>query len=262
MADFEFRSLPFRQALLYLRRKLNLPSRIWLNVLREENDYAFQVAGAMKAELLGGLREAVDKAIEQGTTLEDFRKDFDRIVQQQGWNYRGSRGWRTRVIYQTNLRTAHAAGRYQQMDSDRVKARRPYRQYRHGGSQEPRELHVTRAPRGWNGLVLRADDPWWLIHYPPNDWGCSCFAVTLSDADLERLGLTVGEPPDRGTYEWVNPETGEVEDIPVGVGPEWAYAPGASKREQRAKIFEQILSRMDADLRVQVESEIARQTAD
>jgi hypothetical protein len=42
----------------------------------------------------------VDKAITGGTTLEDFRKDFDRIVAKHGWDYNGGRNWRSKVIYE------------------------------------------------------------------------------------------------------------------------------------------------------------------
>ncbi len=40
---------------------------------------------------LADFRAAVDKAISQGTTLAEFRKDFDTIVAKYGWSYNGSR---------------------------------------------------------------------------------------------------------------------------------------------------------------------------
>ncbi len=121
-----------------------------------------------------------------------------------------------------------AAGRYRQMTSDAVKRRRPFWRYRHGGSQEPREQHVTAPPKGFNGLVLRGDDPWWETHYPPNGWGCSCYVETLSQADLDRKGLKVGKAPKVETYEHVDRQTGEVFDVPKGIDFGWDYAPGRS----------------------------------
>ena len=101
----------------------------------------------------------------------------------------GGRDWRTRVIYETNLRSSYAAGRYRQMKD--VAERRPYWRYRHSDvSENPREEHL-----GWDGLVLRHDDPWWDTHYPANGWGCKCFVETLADRDLRRLGKS---GPDSG----------------------------------------------------------------
>ena len=228
MPDVVPESLPFDEAVEFFRRKLDLPTRRWIDLVGEAHDRAFVVAGAVQVELLADLRRAVDRAIANGTTLQDFRKDFDAAVAKAGWAYKGSRGWRTKVIYRTNLRTSHAAGRYAQMTSAAVVSRRPLWRYRHGGAVEPRPKHVAGPPSGWNGLVLRHDEPFWTTHYPPNGWGCSCFVQTLSEADLDRLGIEVGEAPEVGTYEHVDRQTGEVHDVPVGIDFGWDYAPGRS----------------------------------
>lgn len=62
------------------------------------------VAGATKRDLLSDMRGAVEKAIATGCTLEQFRTDFDTIVAKYGWEYNGVRAWRTRTIFETNLR--------------------------------------------------------------------------------------------------------------------------------------------------------------
>ena len=83
-------------------------------------------------------REAVDKAIADGTTLEEFRRDFDRIVARYGWDYNGGRDWRTRVIYETNLNTSYAAGRWEQLQAA------PFWQYEHADWVEnPRHQHLA-----------------------------------------------------------------------------------------------------------------------
>ena len=81
-----------------------------------------------------------------------LRKRFDEIVAKHGWKYKGGRDWRTRVIYDTNVLTSYAAGRWQQQA---VKELRPYWRYRHSiASEHPRHLHLER-----DGIVLHADDP-------------------------------------------------------------------------------------------------------
>ncbi len=223
--------LPFQEASEFFRQKLELPTNVWTDVLREHHDKAFVVAGAAKMDLLAAFKTAVQEAIDEGTTLEQFREQFDEIAARHGWDFRGSAGWRSRTIYQTNMRTAHQAGRFEQMQA--VKSERPYWLYRHGGSVNPRELHLS-----WDGLVLHADDPWWDSHYPPNGWGCSCGAFTLSEADVERRGLEIAEKaPDDGTYEWTNPNTGEIEDVPKGIDPGWNYTPGRSWTKSQTPEF-------------------------
>ena len=124
------------------------------------------IAGAKRDDMLCDFQTALRKAVEKGTTLEEFRGDFDRIVSRYGWSYNGGQGWRTRVMYDTNLRTSYMAGRYKQMIDPDVLAYRPYWMYRHNPARHPRLQHVA-----WNGMVLPADDTWWSSHYPPNGWG-------------------------------------------------------------------------------------------
>ena len=184
---------------------------------------AFVVAGAATDDLVADLRGAVTAAINQGESLAKFQARFDNIVAKHGWSYRGKRDWRTRVIYDTNLRTSYAAGRWRQMQE--VKAERPFWRYRHShASAEPRQNHLA-----WDGTILRADDDWWHTHFPPNGWGCKCYVETLSQDDLDRMGRTVGEAPDSPTRSVQLKRRGRVVktvNVPEGIDPGFAYAPG------------------------------------
>lgn len=220
--ETKYGSLPFKEAIKFFRQKLNIPTRRWNDLWKEMHDRGFMVAGAMKDDLLADFRKAVDKAISEGTTLAEFRKDFDNIIEKHGWGYKGGRNWRSRVIYETNMRTAYSAGRYRQMTDPDILQMRPYWEYRHGDSRNPRELHLT-----WDGKVLRADDPWWNTHWPPNGWGCKCKVFALSERDLKRLGKTGPDTaPDDGIYEWTDKKTGKTHTIPNGIDPGWDYNVG------------------------------------
>lgn len=173
-------------------------------------------------KLLADLAAAVDKAIADGETLQGFRKRFAEIVDRHGWHgWTGQatakgRAWRTRVIYETNLITSYAAGRYAQLQAGGY----DFWIYKHSDFvQHPRPLHVA-----WNGLTLPANHPFWQTHYPPNGWGCRCRAVgARGPASIRRLG---GDP-DKPLPAWVgriDPKTG----APVGIDKGFAYAPGAS----------------------------------
>jgi uncharacterized protein with gpF-like domain len=215
------KSLPFDEAIDFLRKKVSLPTERWTDLWEGQHARAFSVAGAARDDLLADLREAVKKAVAKGTTLAEFQKDFDALVQKSGWSYKGSRGWRTRVIYETNLRTSYQAGRYKQMTDPEVMQRRPYWQYVHGDSKNPRPEHLA-----WDGLVLPADDPWWETHYPPNGWGCKCKVLTLSPRELKKLGKDEPDSaPDNGSRLVEVPGRG-LERVPNGIDPGWAYNVG------------------------------------
>jgi uncharacterized protein with gpF-like domain len=212
---------PFEEAIAFFKNKLNMPAEHWDDLWKMMHTKGFTIAGAMKEELLDDMRSAVDKAISEGTTLAEFQKDFDSMVIKHGWVYKGGRNWRSKVIYDTNLRTAYQAGRYKQMTDPDVVALRPYFQYRHGGSVNPRIEHL-----GWDNLVLPHDDPFWDTHYPPNGWGCKCRVVTLSRRDLDKMGK---KGPDTAPAiehrEWKDSK-GKKHKVPVGIDPGWDYNVG------------------------------------
>lgn len=243
--EFTFDQLPFEEALEFLRRKLRLPTRDWEDLVREAHDVAFAVAGVQKAQLLADFQEAVEEAIERGETLADFQARFDGIVAEHGWAYNGSRGWRARTIFLTNVRTSYAAGRRRQ--SEAVKSLRPYWQYQHSDAAQPRPTHLA-----IDELVLPADHPFWRTAYPPNGWGCACYVVTLSARQVEamRRAGTIRETPPPG-IEVVDERSGEVIQTYEGVEAAWAYAPGATGEDRRRRALALAVERLPAGLQAQ-----------
>lgn len=229
MADPEIRRTfgrPFSEQVAAFRLRLRdqVPTRAWDDLDRRMHDRAFMVAGAMKADLLSDLGQAVDRVIAEGIGLEEFKRDFFAIAERNGWSgwtgdgTKAGRHWRARVIYRTNLRTTYAAGRMAQLREGGY----PYWIYFHGGSLEPRLQHL-----GWNGLVLPSDHPFWATHAPPNGWGCSCYVIgARSLKAARRLG---GDPDKELEDGWdrIDPRSGTPEGIDRG----WDYAPGAGSAD-------------------------------
>jgi len=220
-----YQSLPFNEGIKFFRQKINLPTQSWTDIWEGMHARAFTIAGATKQDLLKDFRESIDKAISEGTTLEDFRNDFDGIVKKHGWPYKGGRGWRTRVIYDTNIRQAYNAGREKQMKDPKLRKFRPYGIYKHGDSAVPRPEHLAN-----NNVVLPLDDPWWDTWTPSNGWGCQCKKFMASDRDVKRMGLKVSKQAPPIEYEektvgkrGPNPRTVKV---PKGIDPGFAYNPG------------------------------------
>jgi hypothetical protein len=229
-AKDDFR-VPFQEAIDYLRQKVDLPTKGWRDVSSRAHDRAFVVAGATKEALLADLRAEIDKAVAGDSTLADFRKAFDEIVARHGWtgwtgeDTPAGRAWRARVIYETNLRTAYAAGRYAQMtDPDVVKVFKWWR-YVHAYYREPERARPEHRDV-WNGTILAWNDPWWETHYPPNGWNCSCGVETLSDRDLKAEGVEPSPSPAVTTRPVRDPGTGDMVEVPVGIDLGWDHAPG------------------------------------
>lgn len=219
------------EAIDFLRRKVNVPTARWTDLWQEQHSVAFTVAGAQSAALVADFHDAVNDAIANGRTLEDFRKDFDRIVADHGWSYNGSRDWRSRVIFETNMRTAYAAGRWEQIQ--RVKKQRPYLRYVHVDpnltQRSSRAEHAS-----WHNTVLPVDDPWWLTHFPPNGWRCRCSVQSLNERDVDRYGyeIATAAPLVEMVERTINTSSGpRVVLVPAGIDPGFGYRPGAPPSE-------------------------------
>jgi hypothetical protein len=226
---------PFAEQVAFFRGKLGklVPTKRWDDILGQAHDRAFMVAGAAKADLLADLADAVDKAINDGETIQEFRERFGDIVQKHGWQgWTGEktpegRAWRTRVIYQTNIATSYAAGRLAQL---REAGFRLW-VYRHTPNEHPRLQHLA-----WDGLTLPADHPFWQTHFPPNGFGCKCRVLGANGVETAKLvggkpGYT--EPP--AGWDSIDQDTGEQ----IGIGKGWGYMPGATSdlvREIERKI--------------------------
>lgn len=245
---------PFAEQLEFFRAKLNLPTRRWDDIMRSAHDRAFMVAGAAKADLLNDLRAAVDKAIELGNGYDDFHRDFKAIVARHGWTdwtgegTKAGEAWRTRVIYQTNLSTSYAAGRYRQLTDPDFLALRPYWRYKHADwVANPRLQHVA-----WNGLTLRHDHPFWKTHFPPNGWGCHCRVIPVDATEYEkaRAAGQTEPPPD---WSDLDAKTG----APKGVSRGFDYQPGANTETPLRDLIDQKILKLPPELAKALADELA-----
>lgn len=243
-----------RRALDYIKNKSLRPAFSYKDVWNEEHATAFTVAKAMQLDVLSDLKNAVEKAIEGGTTFEQFKKELKPTLMRKGWWGRkemtdpptgrtvdaqlGS-DRRLRTIYQTNLRSAYQKGQYDRtMESDA----HPYLMYRIGASVRHREQHLK-----WNNLILPKDDPLWNSIFPPNGYGCKCHTVAVTQARKERYerdGVPAYNPDTRKTVRmpaqtaapkvsyknFFNERKGTLERIPEGITPGFNWNQGQTGR--------------------------------
>ncbi len=253
---------PPPQASRYLRNKELRPSFSWADVAPEEHAVNFSVAKAMQIDVLTTLQGALQTALDEGRSFGHFKRALTPELQRLGWwgksTMRDVDGSlqevtlgtprRLRVIYDTNMRTARAAGQWERIQ--RTKTALPYLTYRLGPSERHRPAHQAKR-----GITLPVGDPFWQSWYPPNGWGCKCWVRQITAAEAERLGIS--DSPDIQTREWENPRTGEVRQVPVGIDPGWERNPGAL----RLQYVEQMLHGKLLDAPREVQKVVLRDIA-
>lgn len=239
MADEAFPSLAPEQAIAWFRAKGFTIGFDWQDVWQEEHARAFTVAKAMSRDLLEDIRTEVDKALSEGSTLEQFSKALRPKLQARGWWGKslqtdpqtgetkvvqlGSPG-RLRTIYDANLRTSYAAGKWQRIQ--RTKRTLPFLRYVSVMDGRERPEH-----HDWHGTLLPVDHPWWDTHYTPCGWGCRCDVQALNQRMMDRRGWTITQPRRFPTRDYVNRRTGEITKLERGIDPGWSYNVGKAPHD-------------------------------
>ena len=230
--DPRFNVGPPPEASRYFRNRSIRPSFSWEDVAPEEHAVSFSAAKAMRTDVITTLQGALQEALDNGTTLAEFRRTMPERLKALGWwgegdilddagnvvgqGMRGSPR-RLRTIYRANMRTARAAGQWERIE--RTADALPYLVYLLGPSRKHRPEHEAKE-----GMVLSVDDPFWEQWMPPNGWGCKCHVRQITRREAASRGIS--ETPDIGTRPVRNKATGEVVQVPDGIDPGWQRNPG------------------------------------
>ena len=242
------------KALQYIKQKELKPAFSYKDVWNEEHITSFTVAKVMQVDILQDIKNAVEKAIKNGETLLQFKKNLLPTLYEKGWtgkteiydNIMGEKKEvyidtprRLKTIYETNLRSAYMKGRFDRAyESDA----HPYLMYRVGPSKVHRPEHLE-----WDGLILDKNDPFWLSHNPPNGWGCKCYTVAVSKGRKERyekegiptptfdnqtIQIKAKTKAPKTIYKtFVNKRNGTISKVPVGVDPSFNFNQGNYSRD-------------------------------
>ncbi len=238
--NIRLQALPPKEAIEYFRAKGYKTTFDWRDMWQQEHAYAFTVAKVMRNDILQDIRQAVDTALANGTTFEEFRTTLRPTLQAKGWwgiqqmtdpktglikDVQLGSSRRLKTIFDVNMRTAYAVGRWEQVQ--RTKKNRPFLRYIGIDDGRQREEH-----RHWNDIILPVDHPFWNEHYPPNGWKCRCSVQQLSERDLEKRGLAVNDkPPSDIDKVWIDKRNGLSVRVPKGIDPGFAYNVGKSRMQ-------------------------------
>jgi hypothetical protein len=242
--------LKFQVAMRYFAEAFCLTAHEFECLKSDVDEGAFLLAGTARGGQLTKLQLAMKDALfgSPQRTLREFSKVLRQIAEDNGRATVGldADGWRTRIIYDTNLTVAYQAGRWQELIQGQFQflqyhfpAWSPFLRVEHEYDGEPLKdddddeedeaVNETRrgccdAHRYWDGLILRADDPWWDTHYPPNGWGCQCRVSGVSAGLFRTLGKPEPESPSNNVVDkWLDKATGSAIEVPKGIDPGWDY---------------------------------------
>lgn len=252
MPTLEFDRVPFSEALDFFRNKVNIPTDKWNDLWEEEHNIAFTIAGITQAELLEDIRQALEKAIAQGKTRQEFLSEFDEIIAQRGWAYRGDKNWRANLIYQENTRGAHRAGRYAQMSDVDVLKDRQFVQWLHGDTRHPRPLHLHLDRKVFPASQLDA------LNRLLGGFGCQCELVSVSQRDIDREGLTVEDLPELGSLITITDDRKRQTAVRVEADPGWDYLPRQSSEERRETLLNNVLPRLSEGIAQQLQAKLKK----
>jgi SPP1 gp7 family putative phage head morphogenesis protein len=201
--------LPPEKALTLLAKLGIKPAWSFEEMMADQRKRSFVLAKVMSADVLQDVRKEIERALEEGTTLADFKKSVREKLARRGWlgeveqidpetgakvGVKLNTPWRLATIFEQNIQNALNAGRYSgQLDSIGT---RPYGQY-----NAVSDGKTTDECRSRDGIILPLTDPWWGKNYPSNHMRCRARVDTLSEREFIRMGGTIASAEDLAKLE-------------------------------------------------------------
>jgi SPP1 gp7 family putative phage head morphogenesis protein len=171
----------------------------WQEQLDAIKKHCFTVAKISSADILELIKSMIDKAVAEGKTFREFKRELFAELQLAGYGSRedGS-AWRLDTIYRTNLQSAYMAGRYKQMME--VKEEFPYWEF-----VAVKDNRTTDGCNNLNGVLLPLDDAFWTTNYPPRHYRCRSRVRAVSEFQMQKRNISVS---DSEQYADVKPSKG------------------------------------------------------
>jgi len=199
--------LPPDQAIAYLKAK-GLRITFSHHEMRDAaHARGFTVAKAMRLDVLRDIRSALLDALEQGQTLDAFKKNLTPLLQAKGWwgkqvvvDGAGNAQMvqlgsprRLDTIYRTNLQQAYMAGREH---ADWASSAITHWRYVAVMDSRTRPSHAALHDKVWP-----KSHPIWNVISPVNGYNCRCMKQGVTAGQLKRWGLSESAEPEMLTQD-------------------------------------------------------------
>jgi len=151
----------------------------WDEITAEAHQKAFTVAGILNADVVQEVFNYMQKAIQDGWSLNTFIENVKEgglytRMQETGWTGKNAR--RLRLIYDTNMKIAAAKGRFDAFKI--ISDIKPYWIYKQIDRVSKRHDHSL-----LHNKKFKHNDPIWATIFPPTGFFCSCHVVATANGD-------------------------------------------------------------------------------
>jgi SPP1 gp7 family putative phage head morphogenesis protein len=180
----------FEEAVRQFRKRVPMSDAQWEALTLAEREFAFKVSGVAQADLVNDAWTAIDRAIRDGTTLEDFKREVGGQLE-AAWGREDPA--RLETVFRTNTQSAYNGGRHEVMSHPEVKKARPFLRF-----DAVIDARTSDACDALDGTVRPADDPFWHTHHPPLHFNCRSILTPLTPDEADDEGVTKGPPPADG----------------------------------------------------------------
>ena len=181
------------EAIRFFRGKIGVTEDEWDALEDQNHDLSFKLAGIADIDVIDDVYSAIDDAITNGTTLEDFRdKVIDELMNSWGGSV-ANPGWRVETIFRTNLQSAYQAGHYAQAQQN--KEDRPFGMLDVVEDGRTSDICADLDDE-IGGRAISLDDPIWSKAWPPNHFN-ALTADTLVETEHELVPISLIQVGDR-----------------------------------------------------------------
>ena len=150
---------------------------------------AMTIAAGETDAIAAEVEEALDQAVREGRTLNEFREAVDAVTTARG--LKDLDPWHVETVFRTNLASAYSGGQWTGAKILEEAGRLGAAEYVAAQDDRTRPTHA--AMDGWWGPLSH---PAWAIWWPPNGWNCRCGVRILTPEEVEaRGGLQAAPQP-------------------------------------------------------------------
>lgn len=220
MGDFKATAEPsaFEEAVRWFRERFPITEAL-LDVLKAYAEArAWTIAEVAQLDMVLEAHQVILRGLEESWDMKRTGKELRKVLT----NFSEAR---CETIARTNIQKANMAGRWEQLNDPDITDVFPYRKV--DAILDGRTSDVC---RGYDGITLPYNDPWWLTHWPPYHHRCRTLVRTATEDEYADV------PADKRVANYEKQPSGDFGKAPVADKP---WEPELTKYPPRlAGIFE------------------------